>query len=749
MKIGVASLAVALCLLISCDTDHGHKSYLPVIPQPAAFESGSGRVAVSDSLKVSVPEDCEGAEKVVRYLAGNFCITDSPDATHVVFETDSTLAREAYVLEIQPAAGVTIRSAPDGSGWFYGVQTLMQLRHAGDGSVGAVRISDKPRFAYRGALMDPARNWLPKENVLRFLDLMAVYKLNTLHLHLTDDQGWRIEIDKYPLLTETGASRPYTQLGASDFYFEPTYDGVSVSGYYTKDDIREIVAYAADRYITVIPEIDMPGHASAALAAYPRLSCGLEEKYEVQPGFGVFEQVFCPREETFAFLFDVLDEIIDLFPGKYVMIGGDECPKTAWKQCAHCQDMIKKLGLADEHELQSYFIKRIEEHVNSRGRSIIGWDEILEGGLAPNATVMSWRGRRGGIAAAASGHDAITAPSHWCYLNHYQQYEGNEPLGGGDFLPLDTVYSFEPLSADMPDSLASHIIGVQANIWGEFIKDMDYFEYMAFPRLLAMAEVQWSEPSKKNFDNFCRVLDHEFGRLDAMGVNACRNFYQVNISGAYNHEKGAYEALMATFCPEGIIEYSLNDSTFASPVIYNGPVALDSVTTVYARVVRGGKVMDRVNSRTLAVSKASGIKPLLSIHDEMTDGYVSRPRDGKGWVWLGEEGPGDITLDFGTQTEISTISTTVLWRPANKLWPPSAIEVSVSDDGELFTPVFEEELAFDMSVRQATAYPVSVSFDPVETRYVRIDLKPYGPVPSGYRYAGDEAWIGADELIIF
>ncbi len=748
MKPSLIDIIVSMLVLGAC-TPKDKPSYLPVIPQPNAFEYGKGSVTIDDRIVLVFPDGNENVGKVVDYLSDRFSITLDRGMVPVFLRVDSTLSPEAYILDVSASYGVEILSAPDGSGWFYGVQTLMQLREAGNGKIDAVHIEDAPRFSYRGALMDPARNFMPKEFVFRFLDLMALYKLNVFHMHLTDDQGWRIEIDRYPRLTEVGASRPYTQLGASEYYFEPTYDGKPVSGYYTKDDIREIVAYAADRFITVIPEIDMPGHASAAIAAYPELSCGLKDKYTVQPGFGVFDDVFCPKKETFEFLCNVLDEVIDLFPGEYIMIGGDECPKKAWKACAHCQNLIKHENLADEHELQSYFIKRIEEHVNSRGRKIIGWDEILEGGLAPNATVMSWRGVSGGRAAALSGHDAIMAPSHWCYLNHYQQYEGNEPLGGGGFLPLDTVYSFEPVPADMPDSLARHIIGVQANIWGEFIQTPEYFEYMAFPRLLAMAEVQWTQPSRKNFDNFCRVLDGEFSRLDSLGVNAGRNFYEVNIYGGYNDSIGTYEARLSTFCPDATIEYTLDDSTFTIPAVYTAPVALDTATTVYARVVRDGKVMGRVNKRILAASKASGAKTVLDIHREMIDGYVSKVRDGKGWVWLGEEGPGEVTLDFGKPTEFSTVATNVLWRPATKLWFPTAIEVAVSDDGETFETVLREDLSFDTNVKAATAYPVSVSFGPVSKRYVRVTLVPSGKVPPGYEHAGEESWVGADELMIY
>lgn len=741
-------LLVSLVLIAASCTRSEKPDYLPVIPQPNAFEKGSGRVFVSENLTVSAPAGNEGAEKVVRYLGAHFNISDSEDATRLVLETDTALVPEAYVLDVRPSAGVTITSAPDGSGWFYGVQTLMQLRNAGEGTVGTVTVRDAPRFTYRGALMDPARNWLPKEEVLKFIDLIALYKLNVFHFHLTDDQGWRIEIDRYPRLMEVGSTRPHTQIGHSDYYFPVRFDGTEDSGYYTKDDIREIVAYAADRFVTVIPEIEMPGHASAALASYPELSCGLGKTYKVQPEFDVFDEVYCPKEETFEFLENVLDEVMELFPGKYINIGGDECPKKAWAKCAHCQDMIRRLGLADEHELQSYFIRRIEEHVNSRGRSIIGWDEILEGGLAPNATVLSWRGEEGGIEAARQGHDVIMAPSHWCYLDFYQQDPVLAPMAIGHYLPIDTVYSYNPVSEEIPDSLRSHVIGAQANIWGEYTQTPEYFEYLAFPRLLAMSEVQWTDPSKKNFENFCRVLDGEFGRLDAKGVNACRNFYQANIFGKYNTAASVYEVELKTLCPDAEIEYTVNDSTFSSPVIYREPFALDRNATVYARVLRDGKPVGEVSHRIFRVSKSVAATVVPSDADELIDGYVGTDRDAHGWTVLHRNDDDGVILTFPEPVEISSVSGTTIWRPNYMWWPLSGLVVEVTEDGETFRTVADESFTFDLTPTVTTVYDFGVSFNPVTAKAVRLHFKPFGNSLPGYYNAGEQTVVAIDEIEI-
>lgn len=738
IKLIYGALAMLLCVA-SCDRKDD--VYVTVIPQPNGATALSGKVSLSDNISITAPEGNEGADKVVRYLSDRFTVSDSGEATSVTLKEDTAMAAEAYVLEITPSNGVEITSAPDGSGWFYGVQTMMQLRNAGKGVVEAVRINDAPRFGYRGAQMDPARNWLPKEEVLKYLDLMALYKLNTFHFHLTDDQGWRIQIDRYPRLMEVGSRRPHTQIGHADTYNPVRYDSIPDEGYYTKDDIREILAYAADRFITVIPEIEMPGHASAALASYPELSCGLGKTYIVQGRYDVFDEVFCPKEETFEFLCNVLDEVIELFPSQYIHIGGDECPKKAWAKCGHCQKMIKDLGLADEHELQSYFIKRIEEHVNSRGRSIIGWDEILEGGLAPNATVMSWRGEKGGIEAANAGHDVIMTPSHWCYIDYYQEDPALAPQGIGGYLPIDTVYSYNPAPAAIPDSLQHHIIGPQVNVWGEYIQTPEHFEYMAFPRLLAMAEVGWTQPSRKSFERFCRALDAEFPRLDAMGVHACRNFYQANIFGRYNSDTKQYEVELKTLWPDAEIEYTLNDSTFAQPQKYTAPFALEGNATVWARAIRDGKQEAAPTHRILKVSKVTGAS--VDTHPQIIDGYVGLPRDSYGWY--GTYGD-TITVVFDEPVEVSSVRSRSLYRPNYMWWPQSRVTIEVSADGNAFETVYDKETPVGELPTESTIYPFEAQFAPTMAKAMKVILK----CCSSERNSndGEAAHVALDELEI-
>jgi hexosaminidase len=381
-----------------------------------------------------------------------------------------------------------------------------------------VEITDMPRFKWRGMHLDVCRHFMPVDFVKKYIDLMAIQKMNRLHLHLTDDQGWRIDINAYPKLAEISAWRDETLVG--HYNDEPrTFDGKVHGGFYTHDDIREIVEYAEQRYVTVVPEIEMPGHAQAALAAYPEISC-TGGPFKVSTYWGIREEVFCAgNERTFEFLENVLAEVLDLFPGDYIHVGGDECPKVRWEQCSKCQARIREEGLHDEHELQSYFITRMEKYLSEKGRRLIGWDEILEGGLAPNATVMSWRGEAGGIAAAGSGHDVVMTPYSHTYFDYYQADPETEPLAIGGFLPIDTVYAYDPVPAELAEQHRHHILGVQGQVWTEYIPIPEKAEYMAFPRACAMAEIGWTPLDRKNFDEFSRALETHLTRLDFMNVN--------------------------------------------------------------------------------------------------------------------------------------------------------------------------------------------------------------------------------------
>jgi hexosaminidase len=452
----------------------------------------------------------------------------------VAIDTSVSDNEEGYTLSVT-SRNIVLKS-PSAAGLFRGVQTLRQLLPpqaemagglAGEvaAAVPACYITDAPRFGYRGLHLDVSRHFFSVEEVKRYLDIMALHKFNVFHWHLTDDQGWRIEIKRYPELTDVGSWRKETLIGHGG---RPpfTFDGTPHGGYYTQEQAREIVRYAADRFITVIPEIEMPGHAVAAIASCPWLSCTGND-LEVQTRWGVFDDVFCAgRDTVFTFLKGVLDEVAAIFPSQYIHIGGDECPKVRWENCPACQKRMKEEGLKDEHELQSWFITTMEKYLSTHGKRIIGWDEILEGGLAPGATVMSWRGIKGGIEAARMKHDVIMTPTTHMYLDYYQGEPQSEPLAIGGYLPLELVYSFEPLPEELTPEEQKYILGVQGNVWTEYISTLSHLEYMAFPRAFAVAETGWTPEMKKDFEEFLSRLDVLGERYDIMGINYFKGDYR-------------------------------------------------------------------------------------------------------------------------------------------------------------------------------------------------------------------------------
>jgi hexosaminidase len=444
----------------------------------------------------------------------------------VWFNLDAKLniPSEGYKLEVTKDGIKATASTPNGL--FYAAQSLVQLMPADEVRSNSIDIQstiieDAPRFPWRGLHLDVCRHFMPKEFILRYIDYMSMHKLNTFHFHLTEDQGWRIEIKKYPKLTEIGSKRAETLIGRN-FNPDAKFDGRPHGGFFTQEDIREIVNYAAKRYITVVPEIEMPGHALAALASYPELGC-TGGPYEVAKRWGVFNDIMCAgKESTFEFLEGVIDEVIDLFPSKIIHIGGDEAPKHNWKECPLCQQRMKEEGLKDEHELQSWFITRMEKYINSKGRNIIGWDEILEGGLAPNAAVMSWRGEAGGIEAAKSGHYVVMSPGSHCYLDHYQAEPATQPLAIGGFTPLEKIYSYEPVPDSLTSEEAKYIMGAQGNVWTEYMPNSAHVEYMVYPRAAALSEVVWSPKESRNYESFMERMQSMIKRYYAYGINFSR-----------------------------------------------------------------------------------------------------------------------------------------------------------------------------------------------------------------------------------
>lgn len=539
-------LLFSLSLLMAGSSLAQQAPDIAIIPKPVSVEKGQGEFILSRQTKIAAKGD--GTQKIAgllnTFLQKRYGFTlqvDNNATTNVI--ALNTLLRiklpdEGYQLKAEPNM-VVISGMKDGV--FYGMQSLLQLINENGAklSIPAVTINDNPAFAYRGIMLDVGRHFFGVDEIKKMLDVMAYLKMNRLHWHLTEDQGWRIEIKKYPKLTQIGGFRDSTIIGQYGDFKPFIYDKKREGGFYTQAQAKEIVKYASDRNIIVIPEIEMPGHATAALAAYPNLGNGTEP-YHVMGYWGVHPTIFAPKEETFKFLEDVLTEVMAIFPGKYIHIGGDEAPKDEWKASPLAQKIIKKNKLKDEHGLQSYFIQRIEKFLNKNGRSLIGWDEILEGGLAPNATVMSWRGEAGGIAAARQNHDVIMTPNSYHYLDYGQAKDNtNEPLVIGGFLPLEKVYSYKPL---VPDSLTAeqqkHIIGVQANIWTEYVANGEKLEYMLFPRILAVAETGWTKTEAKDYADFTKNrLPGRLADFEKLGVNFRIPEADVKVEDAGNGQK--------------------------------------------------------------------------------------------------------------------------------------------------------------------------------------------------------------------
>jgi len=662
---------------------------------------------------------------------------------------------EAYQLRVTPF-GIIVNAAT-AQGVFYAFQSLRQLMRldavpdAGGGkrawNVPLVQIRDQPRFAYRGLHLDCARHMMPVDYVKRYIDQLAYYKMNRLHWHLTDDQGWRIEIRRYPKLQETAAWRKETRVG--HYSDEPVvYDGTRYGGYYTQDEVRSVVAYARARGVTVIPEIEMPGHALAALAAYPELGC-TGGPYEAATTWGVFDDVFCPKEETFAFLEGVLDEVTDLFPSEYIHIGGDECPKTRWHECAHCQALIRQEGLKDEHELQSYFIRRIESYLNDKGRKIIGWDEILEGGLAPNATVMSWRGQQGGIEAARLGHDVIMTPGSPCYFDHYQAGPDGEPLAIGGMNTLESVYAFDPVPDVLTPDEAKHITGAQGNLWTEYIPTPDQADYMAYPRAIALAEVLWSPRTRRSWPEFTARLDQHFDRLDGLGVRHADHL-RVPESAVELTDAGLRVILstplarQTIFFTEDTASGVWGNMMAGDTIVLEKPATLSFKTehsrvqsVVYQPSASGQANITAEPTPSRYYPGADGLRTL-------TNGLLgTRYHNGRDWcAW--DSTPVTIVLQWPARIDVDTVALSFLSAKGSWIHLPQSVSVETSQDGRHFALAGQWVPENGNDGRHTARLP----FARTPVMAIRLTVTPLQLIPDGLPGAGRASWTFIDEISV-
>ena len=734
-------------------------SLLPIIPFPKECKQLSGNYTLSPSTKIVTTSTTpiSEVEWLNEYLNTYYgfklqTVSSVPkDNNYIQFTIPDWEAgyKENYHLTIDEKH-ISILAEGNSAGNFYALQTLVQLlptTKSNSLSIPCVQIKDSPRFEWRGMHLDVCRHFFPITFIKKYIDLLAMYKMNTFHWHLTDDQGWRIEIKKYPKLTTVGAWRKGTMVGK---YSDHKYDSIPYGGFYTQEQIKEVVAYAAKRHVTIVPEIEMPGHAVAAISSYPYLSC-TGKQIDVEKGWGVFEDVFCTKDSSFQFIQNVLDEVIPLFPGKYIHIGGDESPKTRWKVCSQCQKRIKDEHLKDEHELQSYFIKRIEKYVNSKGKQIIGWDEILEGGLAPNAAVMSWQGIEGGIAAAKQKHKAVMTPGSHCYFDHYQASPTDEPLAIGGYTPLEKVYAYEPIPDALNAEEQQYILGAQANIWTEYILNEKHVEYMAEPRMAALAEVVWTPKEVKNETEFLNRLQQHFLLLDKLNINYAKALYKVEHTVSPSTKTKHIALELNANKSLGEIRYTIDGTApTAASLLYQSPIELEKDITITSALFKGKELKGKIATRNYSINKATNKPVTLKIAPSksyshggsftLVNGVVATlPRINN--QWLGWDGDNlDAVIDLKNQEEISHIQVGFLNEELSWIYLPKTIEFSISDDGTTFksigsTTVKDNRFAL-------------LEFSKLKTRYVKIIATNFGNIPSGKPGAGEPAWLFCDEIQI-
>lgn len=728
------------------------KSQYQLIPQPQKLILQEGEFQIPDVLLISDATPINEANYLINRLKGIQKVQIARNQrSHIHFmQINQKLHPEEYDLTITKENISIVFSSNEG--YFRGLTTLAQLieENTSKGIIPAMHIEDYPKFEWRGMHLDVVRHFFTVDEVKKYLDHLAMYKINTFHWHLTDDQGWRIEIKKYPKLIEIGSKRKESMIGP---YVDQTFDGTPYGGFYTQEQIKEVVEYAKKLHITVVPEIEMPGHAVAALAAYPELSC-TGGPFEVETKWGVFDDIFCPKEETFTFLEDVLTEVMALFPSEYIHIGGDEAPKTRWKECPHCQALIKNEGFKDEHELQSYFIKRIENFVNSKGRKIIGWNEILEGGLAPNAAVMSWTGDEGGIEAAKQGNYAVMTPGGALYFDHYQGDPQNEPLGFGGNNTLEKVYSYNPIPKELNEQEAKYILGAQANMWAEYILDFNHIEYMLFPRLFALSEITWGTAKPNEYQNFENRVIYHFGYLDKKGINYAKSIF--NLTGNIQSVNNGIVYELKTNRNPANMRYTLNGETPTDQSLrYNSPIPIPQSSTVKSGYFENGVLKSAITSQSFEISKSTGKAISLEYPpapnyasngpSTLVDGVIGNPKI-LGKTWLGFSGKNvEGIIDLGEEMEVSEIRFNTLDNNGSWIHLASSATFSLYKSEEKYDSMFK----ITGEIIKQKKGQVDVKFIPQKTRYIHFSIKNAGIIPAGFPGAGSEAWLFVDEISVF
>ncbi|SKA46247.1 hexosaminidase [Chitinophaga eiseniae] len=738
---------VSVLLLTACCVLPGKAQYtgnLDLIPRPSQITAGTGYFHLNGQGLIFPGKDFRQATQLLKEM-GSFPATGK-NRSPIIFRQANAATiphPDGYRIRITPAA-VTI-DARSNAGAINAALTIVQLSwlQPDRSLLPCADIADQPRFHYRGVHLDVSRNFFPASYIKRFIDLMALYRMNTFHWHLTDGAGWRLEIKKYPALTRQAAWRNtanWKEWWKSDRHYSQEGAPNAYGGYYTQQEAKDIVAYAAARGITVIPEIEMPGHSEEVLAMYPSLSCS---------GIPYKNSEFClGNDSTFYFLQDVLDEVMTIFPSRYIHIGGDEASTKAWKQCPKCQQRIRTEQLKDEKELQSYAIRRMEKFLISRHRKLLGWDEILEGGLAPEATVMSWRGESGGIAAAKAGHDVVMTPGAYCYFDSYQADPVTQPEAIGGYLPLEKVYSYEPVPRELDATAAKHVLGAQANIWTEYIPNSYHLEYMTYPRVMALSEVVWSDTLHKKWEDFHQRIQSHYRLLQRLNVNYYRPSYAVSIHPEINttqHET-AITFTSEQYRPQ--IRYTTDGSTpTPQSMLYNGRFTVKGSAVITAAIFRDTALQDKPAVLAVDDHRALGKKVIYNRpYNEkyaaqreatLVNGYRGSLTYGDG-QWQGFLGDMDVTVDLEKMTDLQRLSINFMQLTGPGVYIPASVEIQLSDDGQVFRTV--QTISNDVPVTLSTLAFKDFKFDlhQQKARYVRIIAK-----------NGQRGFMFTDEIIIY
>lgn len=776
-------LAVILCLFLA--TSAFAQSKINIIPKPAETLEKEGVFKFNlRTIKIFAPEEdsLQNEAKFLHELFSTYCDTyEQPlqivrrnthanmDNSIIFTKTDNNkLGNEGYILDISPRR--ILLSANTSSGLFYAMESLLQILQTDfqtanimytdfTSELQCCKITDYPRFAYRGKHLDCSRHFFDTDFIKRYLNLLAFHKINTFHWHLTDDQGWRLEIKKYPLLTEKGGIRNQTLVGhySDTPEDEQKFDSTEYGGFYTQEDVREIVEYAKQRHITIIPEIEIPGHASAAMCAYPEFSCRGNQE-EVICTWGVFDNVMCSKEETFRFIEDVLDEVCALFPSEYIHIGGDECPTTRWAECEICKANMKRLNIDNVDMFQGYFTSRVSDYLKTKGRKIIGWDEILDKGVDKDAVIMSWQGEAGGIQAAKKGNYAIMVPSPYLYFNFYQGVADTEPLSFGGFTPLRKVYLYEPIPEELKGNNASYIKGVQACTWTEYIQNSRLLEYNDFPRLAALSERAWSTAETRDYNDFVLRLNKLLDCYDKMRVNYSKSHFAVVVNS--EKKKNKLCLTLSSPLPDNKIYYTLDGTEpNTNSKVYSKPIYIDHSTTLKAFAFTDERHYSPILTSSYNINKATGTKykmdevnPQYNGGSEyaLTDGLSGNKKSFERWVGtLGKDY--QVVLDLGSKTEINSVSINFLDEQGSWIFLPEYVCAYVSNDNKTWTPI--DKSAF---VKTACKDKEKVFNYKADTRllngkkyrYIKIFAKSIISCPDDHPGKGYPAHTFADEIEI-